>query len=398
MIIKKRLPRIGIVGTGFIATGLSHLLYNSKNFHLSGMLTRRKGLLKNLPVNESCVFNDPERLFETSDLLVVATGDPVYNTDVILKAFDYGLPVVTMDAETQVISGSWLSKRGFLTEAEGDQPGSIAALDKEIRDMGFQPLVYGNIKGFLNHNPSIEDMLYWSKVNGISLSQVTSFTDGTKVQIEQCLVANGLGSDIYKQGLLKIQSSDINIGAMALAEKAEQFGAPISDFILDKTAPPGVFIVAKHDNAQLPYLKYLKMGSKGKFVLTKPFHLCHIEIPKTIKNVLNFHEILLNNGSIPTISVGSISKREIKKGESIVKGIGSFDCRGEALRIVDVPEHVPIGLLADAQVKRTIEPGQIIHFDDVEIPESTALMAWLETRQEVTNKEYYGHQASAISR
>lgn len=398
MLIKDMIPKIGIVGTGFIATGLAHLLHNSKSFHLSGMLTRRKGAIPNLPASANDVFRNPERLFEKCDLIVVTTGDPVYNTDVIVKAFEYGLPVVTMDAETQVVSGSWLSQKGLITEAEGDQPGSIAALDREIRDMGFEPLVYGNIKGFLNENPTLEDMLYWSKVNGISLSQVTSFTDGTKVQIEQCLVANGLGADIYQQGLIKERSADINIGAMALAAKAEHFGSPISDYILDRTAPPGVFIVAKHHDAQLPYLKYLKMGSRGKFVLVKPYHLCHLEIPKTIKNVLNHREVLLNNGSNPKISVGAIAKKEIKKGEHIEKGIGSFEIRGESVNIVDNSGHVPIGLIAAAHVKRNIEPGQLITFDDIEIPESLALKAWNETVKEAVENNVYNYKATAVSR
>lgn len=398
MIIENIVPRVGIVGTGFIATGLAHLILNSKRFHLSGMLTRRKGAISNFPASEKQIFRIPESLFEKSDILVVTTGDPVYNTDIIVKAFEFGLPVITMDAETQVVSGSWLSKKGLITEAEGDQPGSIAALDKEIKDMGFEPLVYGNIKGFLNENPSLEDMQYWSKVNGISLSQVTSFTDGTKVQIEQCLVANGLGADIYQQGLLKERSADINIGAMALAAKAEHFGAPISDYILDRTAPPGVFIVAKHHDAQIPYLKYLKMGSRGKFVLVKPYHLCHLEIPKTIKNVINYREILLNNGSNPKISVGAIAKRELKRGENIEKGIGSFKIRGEAINIISNSGHVPIGLIADAHIKRNIEPGQLITFDDIEIPESLALHAWNETLKEAIENNVYNYKASAISR
>ncbi len=59
--------------------------------------------------------------------------------------------------------------------------------------MGFKPVVYENIKGFLNTSPSKEDMEFWSKRNGTTLGMTTSFTDGTKVQIEQALVANGLG-------------------------------------------------------------------------------------------------------------------------------------------------------------------------------------------------------------
>ena len=71
--------------------------------------------------------------------------------------------------------------------------------------MGFHPVVYGNIKGFLNKNPKKEEMEYWSKRNGISLGMTTSFTDGTKVHIEQALVANGLGADILDRDLLVLR-------------------------------------------------------------------------------------------------------------------------------------------------------------------------------------------------
>ena len=65
-------------------------------------------------------------------------------------------------------------------------------------------------------------------------------------------------------------------------------------------------------------------------------------------------------------------------GEVIRRGMGSFEVRGSAVRIAESPAHIPIGLLADAVVKRRIEPGQPISFDDVVIPESLALRAWRE--------------------
>jgi predicted homoserine dehydrogenase-like protein len=219
-----------------------------------------------------------------------------------------------------------------------------------------------------------------------SISQVTSFTDGTKVQIEQCLVANGLGATIYQQGLLGFESNDINMGAFALADKAQEMGAIISDYILDRTAPPGVFAVAAHSSAQIPYLQYLKMGDKGKYVLTKPFHLCHLEIPKTIDQVLNFQHGLLNNSELPKISVGAIAKKELNAGMIISKAIGSFELRGEALRIAEQPDHVPIGLMSNVVLKNTIEPGQLVTFGDIEIPESLALKAWEETLDVVMPK------------
>ena len=38
---------------------------------------------------------------------------------------------------------------------------------------------------------------------------VTSFTDGTKVQIEQCLVANGLDAGIAKEDLIGLETGDL---------------------------------------------------------------------------------------------------------------------------------------------------------------------------------------------
>ena len=98
-----------------------------------------------------------------------------------------------MNSEFHVTVGSYFVDKGLVTEAEGDQPGVLAQLHEEAISMGFKPLVYGNIKGFLNENPTADDMEYWGNKSGISLDMVTSFTDGTKVQIEQTLVANGLG-------------------------------------------------------------------------------------------------------------------------------------------------------------------------------------------------------------
>jgi len=40
---------------------------------------------------------------------------------------------------------------------------------------------------------------------------------------------------------------------------------------------------------------------------------------------------------------------------------------------------VPIGLVFDVVLKRYVEPGQVITFDDIDIPESQALVAWQET-------------------
>jgi len=224
--------RVGLVGTGAIVKGLVKLLQKSSEMSVSGVLTRRTGVIDGLEVPKEMVYHSPELLFLKSDVIVVSTGDPIYSTDIIHAAFQYHLPVVTMDADTMVVTGTWLSKQGLITESNGDQPGCLAVLRQEVLEMGFTPIVYGNIKGFLNLNPSEEEMNYWAKKQGFSVSSVTSFTDGTKLQIEQALVANAFGTAIAQPGLIGPQTEDFEGSSYQLAAIADNIGMPISDYIL----------------------------------------------------------------------------------------------------------------------------------------------------------------------
>ena len=371
--------RIGLVGTGFIAKGLALQLKDNPHLSISKVLTRRlPESVTDLPINSDQITNDPYTLIKNSDLCFISTGDPIYGTEIAIHALEEHLPVVTMDAELQVTTGSFLARQGLFTEAQGDQPGSTAVLREEVLAMGFEPVVYGNIKGFLNHNPTRKDMEYWAKKQGISLTQVTSFTDGTKVQIEQTLTANAFGATITRTGLDGLKCKDIKSGGLELALKARKIGQAISDYLLPENRYPGVFVVTETTEQQLPYVQYYKVRiNDTPFVLLeRPYHLCHFEAIQTLNKILYTGKILLNNSVAPTVSVAAIAKKELLPGNKIDRAIGSFYTRGEAIRITDYPNHIPIGLLQDAVIERKIEPGQILTFDDVFIPDSLATFAW----------------------
>lgn len=375
--------RIGVSGTGMISRCLVRLIMRHyPHLKITGVLTRRPmAALSDFPLLD-VLTHSPDELIEHSDLIVECSGDVHFGTEVIERAFEAELPVVTVNAELQVTTGSYLAGKGLLTEAEGDQPGSLAALREDALQMGFEPLVYGNMKGFLNHNPTPADMQYWSRRQGISVNQTTSFTDGTKVQIEQVLVGNGFGATISRRGLEGLASTDINRSADILGGIADSMGQPIVDYIVPSGFPAGgVFLVCRHDSEQAPAIEYFKLGAGPYYVLMRPFHLCSLEVGKTINRVLAGGGVLLNNSTAPTLGVAAIAKRELGAGRQIARGIGGFDVRGEAVRLADVPDHVPIGLLSGAVTKRCLEPGQLITFDDVELQPSRALDIVLGQRQ-----------------
>src|SRR5690606_21725921 len=250
---------IGLVGTGFIARGFARLVQNNPAYRIAAVLTRRRpDSLPDFPC-DGTITNSIDELIDRSDLVVECSGDPLHATVVVDRALSAGRPVVTMDAEFHVTTGSWFVGRGLLTEAEGDQPGCLAALHEEAVAMGFEPLVYGNMKGFLDHNPTPENMRYWAKLQGFTLNQTTSFTDGTKLQIEQALIGNGMGATISRQGLEGLRTDDTQGAAFELAALAERIGRPIADYVVSRGQPPGVFIAARHQASERGALRNIKM-------------------------------------------------------------------------------------------------------------------------------------------
>ena len=367
------MPRIAICGTGFIGTGLALALQQHHELTISHVFTRR-------PIDQvehpapACLTNDIETLLSDCDLLVECSGDVLLAADVIAAAHERQLPVVTMNSEFHVTVGSAFVDSGYLTEADGDQPGCLAALKEKITAMGFTPVVFGNIKGFLNQDPSPEDMAYWAEKQGISLPQVTAFTDGTKIQIEQALVANGLGATLLAPGMVGPESAELETAAFALARQAEASGAiSVSDYVLNAGGPAGVFIVARHADDQQRFLKYLKLGEGPWYFLLQPFHLCHLEMVGTIQAVLEGRRPLLNNGRCPEVGVVAVAKQDLPAGTAVPRALGSFDFRGEAVAFAEHQNAVPIGLLQGAELIQPLRAGETVCWDQVRLPDSLAL-------------------------
>ncbi len=378
--------RVGIAGTGFIARRLFDSCRLMDDLQASIVLTRRafdsiEGVPPGVPLTQST-----QELIDNSDVVVECSGDPVHAAEVVRDVLAAGLRVVTMDSEFHVTRGSHFVGKGYLTEAHGDQPGVLAQLRDELVGMVFEPLVSGNMKGFLNPNPSRKDMEYWSERQGFRVQQTTSFTDGTKVQIEQALVANAFAAGIARPGLLAPQMDSFEDATRALGEAALELGHPIADFTVVPGQAPGVFVIATIDESQRPVLAALKMGDGPYYTFVRPYHLCALEVPNTIRHAMQGRPPLLHNSTAPTIGVAAVAKKRLQPGERIEMGIGSYQVRGTAVRFRDEPNHVPIGLLYDATITRAVEPEQMLTLDDVDLPDSYARDITLELIREAVSK------------
>ncbi|MGF1632870.1 MAG: NAD(P)-dependent oxidoreductase [Phycisphaerae bacterium] len=378
------MKRVGIIGTGFIAGGTARMIEACPDLQIGRVLTRRP-LAGVQNVRPELLTRSVNELIEHSDIIFEASGDVVHATAVLEQVMLAGLPIVTMDSELQVTTGSYFAARTYITEAEGDQPGCLASLHREALAMGLEPLAYLNIKGFLNHTPTLADMQYWADKQGNSVDQIVSFTDGSKVQIEQAFVANGLGAEIIREGLLAPLGQDLR-DSDVFAREARRLGKPVADYLLCPGAPAGVYMLIDSPEARAypGWTPWAKAATKEgeAFVLLRSYHLCYLEAVKTLRNVVAGDRELLNNSSRPRVGVAALAKRPLKVGEVLPRGQGGFDVRGECVYIRQRPDHVPLCLMENARILRDVEPDQPLCFDDVELPASRALEIYQEIRDD----------------
>ena len=117
--------RIGIVGTGFISSGLRHLIQASPDFVTSKILTRRPtNSIEGSP--KGVLTNSLNELIDHSDIVFECSGDVIHATDAILAATNAKKKVVTLNAEFHITTGSYFVRRSdYVTDADGDQPAAL---------------------------------------------------------------------------------------------------------------------------------------------------------------------------------------------------------------------------------------------------------------------------------
>lgn len=352
--------KLSIIGTGFISKAFLSIIHNYKDVELQYILTRRKIKdITDFPYHDKLT-NNLDYVLGYSDIIFECSGDPDHANKVINSVYRHNIKITTMNCEFQVTHGDMYF---HISECAGDQPGSFIELHNDSISNGFKPKAYINLKKYLNYNPTKNDMELWSKKQNISLSQVIAATDGTKVQFEQCLLANYLNLDIIQSGMLMNYSdSDKDIREVyrnILKDK------PITDCCINKNFSKSVVILAEHDDTQKEYLSYYGMGNDSLYQLIKPYHLCHLEVIKTIRNMYYKNECLLNNGCHSKYNVFAIAKKKILKGTKISRAIGSFELRGEIRNKYDCSEYMPIGNIQNCIIENDIEAGQLIQRKDI---------------------------------
>ncbi len=381
-----------VVGLGFMGFGFVSNVKNTPNIRVLLLISRRpheavsqlksQGIKASLVDSPSKVKSNSEKgIISVTDnlkyigkvkaeILMEVTGTVDYGTKVALLALKNGLHLVTMNPELQSTVGHKLleiaNKKGLVvTDVLGDQPGSLTRLISQAKLMGFEVLIAGNMKRFMNTAATNAQMQAWANDKGLNVRQTTSFTDGTKQSIEMNLVANYYGMTVKKSGMVGVKVNDLkdmltSYDFNTLPKKG------VVDYAIGLNLFPGIFIIAKHkDPNQVKYLRYLSLGEGPYYLLFEPYHLCHLEVAQTIATASLYGKATINNVNNMTLT-STVAKRNLKKGETL-DGIGGDLTYGEIVNAKNAKSLLPAGISLNAKLKKDIKKGQVIKIQDVEL-------------------------------
>ena len=394
--------QVGLVGAGYMAAGLVNQIERYvpgmrvaaianrsfdralRCYHQAGVsdvstVDDAVALDNNVSAREYTVCHDPALLCHAKniDIIVEATGTIDFAAQVVLTAAQHRKPVVLLNAEVDATLGPILKHYAdragiILSQSDGDQPGVIMNQYRFVKGLGLTPLVAGNIKGFLDQHKNPTDMKAYAHNVNQSPEMITSFTDGTKVNLEQASVANATGMGVAQRGMSTYRSSD-HIDDLTTIYDVDQLLATggIIDYVVGPKPGPGIYVFATTNDPMVKdYLSYLKMGKGPLYSFYTPFHLCFFEVPNSIARVAHFHDPVMAPLNGPVVEVAAIAKRNLRAGDTL-DGMGGYAAYGECENVAVCREQnlLPIGLAQGVQLKRDVPQDQAISFDDIEVPD-----------------------------
>jgi len=286
------------------------------------------------------------------DVVVEATNTIGFAGRVSEAAIDAGAHVVLMNAEVDLALGPWLSQRAaergvVVTSDAGDQHGVLARMMEEIQLWGFQLVMAGNIKGYLDRHATAESLAREAAIRHLNPIQCCAYTDGTKLNIEMALVANGFGLVPWRTGMEGPRAADVRDVFQHF--DFERYGdAGVVDYILGAEPGGGVFVVGRcEDPLQQRYLDYYKLGDGPEYLFYRPYHLCHLETTRAIGRAALHGRAILQPWHGRVADVYAFAKRDLEAGEQVRHGIGGERFYGMIERCDVADEHgwVPIALL-----------------------------------------------------
>jgi len=334
---------------------------------------------------------------ETIDVFIEATNSVSAGGQHALTAIEHGKHIVMMNYESDLMFGPYLmeqaEKRGLVyTVCDGDQPTVLRHLIDEMEFMGFELVMAGNIKGYLDRYVDPTSIIPEADKRDLDYRMCTSYTDGTKLCVEMAVLANGLGLRTALPGMYGPRIADIydvfdHFDFDTLWEGRE----PVVDYVLGARPKGGVFAIGyTEDEYQQHTLSWFppEMGPGPFYLFYRPYHLGHFESMASIATAaLDGRAVLKPEFGFRT-NVYAYAKRDLRKGETL-DGMGGYACYGKIENTVgnDVQPGIPICLAEDVTLLADVPKDQKILLKDVEVDREDYAFALHEEAMKLGRRE-----------
>lgn len=349
---------------------------------------------------------------ESIDVVIDATGNVPAAVEHVLMAIDAGKHVVMVTVEADAVVGPILADRArtagvVYSLAYGDQPALICELVDWARSCGFDVTCAGKGTKYLpEYHKSTPDTV-WQHY-GFSEQQVASgdynarmfnsFLDGTKSAIEMAAVANATGLSPPSDGLLFPPCAIDRLPTVCIPKSAggvlERSGTVevVSSLYRDGSEIEhdlrwGVYVTFETDS---PYVQRCLqeygalIDSTGHYAsLYRPTHLIGLELGYSVAKAALSGEATGASSDF-NADVIAVAKRELSAGDRL-DGEGGYTVYG---KLVSAPSSIaqgglPLGLANDLTLKRPVQAGQALCWDDVGAPIANTVLT---LRQQLENR------------
>ncbi|ATG55988.1 oxidoreductase [Brachybacterium ginsengisoli] len=400
--------RVGIVGAGQMGSGLVAQVHRARGMEVSAVadvaIDRAEAALAGagrtdveratsiehaaevIDSGHAAVLDDGLRLAELPlDIVVEVSGIPDVAAQVAMSCVLAGMDVALMTVEADVTVGLLLARTAasgsaVYTVCRGDEPVECLKLVEYAEDLGLEVVVAGKGKNNPMRPTDVpEDVAEEAERKGMNPKMLTSFTDGTKTQIEMAALANATGYAIETPGM---HGAAVDLAGLSAAMRPAAAGGiltgegPVVEYVTGDVAP-GVFVVVRSDSDVVTEeLHYLRLPGEGNhFQIYRPFHLASIEAP------LSIGEAVLDRrpsfaATAWTADVVAVAKSDLAEGTAL-EGIGGHHVHGTAYDAAQAREQdlLPVALAATSTLVRDVPAGQALTYADVLLDESRPLVA-----------------------
>lgn len=313
---------------------------------------------------------------ELIDVLIESSNAILEGANHALKGIEHGQHIVMMNYEAELMYGPYLLKKAneqgvVYTCADGDQPTVIKKLVDELDLWGFDLVMAGNMKGFLDRYTNPKKIQPEADKRNLDHKMCSSYTDGSKLCVEMAVLANALNLRTATPGMYgpRIESIYDIFNAFDFEEiwKNKQ---PVVDYVLGAQPKGGVFAIGYTEEKFQQYtLNWFppEMGPGPFYLFYRPYHLGHIEAMACVAEAYLDHSARLKPDYGMKTNVFAYSKQDLIEGQSL-DGMGGYAAYGLIENMADNKEEagIPICLSDNVKLKRNIKKDEKIRMKDVQ--------------------------------